>query len=118
MFVSSFDFMHLTHQNLGARAIFCHNSFAKVKKRSYLSVPSPTLMIFLQNCPIKYHSKCSSLYLNSFLTNDVMISSCVNRNVELITVTWCLSIPDAFYTKLIHIKRYLHKPHTGEITDV
>ena len=27
---SPFGFVHLTHQNLSARAIFCHNSLAKV----------------------------------------------------------------------------------------
>ena len=27
---SPFGFVHLTHQNLSARALFCHNSLAKV----------------------------------------------------------------------------------------
>ena len=27
---SPFGFVHLTHQNLSARALFCHNSVAKV----------------------------------------------------------------------------------------
>ena len=27
---SSFGFVHLTHQNISARALFCHNTLAKV----------------------------------------------------------------------------------------
>ena len=31
--LSFFRFMHLTHQNLSAHALFCHNSLAKVNKQ-------------------------------------------------------------------------------------
>ena len=30
---SPFEFVHLTHQNISARALFCHNSLAKVNKQ-------------------------------------------------------------------------------------
>ena len=39
---SPFGFVHLTHQNLSARALFCHNSLAKVNTQLLIYKYLPT----------------------------------------------------------------------------
>ena len=52
---SPFGFVHLMHQNLSVRALFCHNSFVKVNKQLFTSKRNQArTFAIMQNSAVVY----------------------------------------------------------------
>ena len=65
---SPFGFVHLTHQNLSAHALFCHNSLAKVNTQLLIYKHWPAAHLFARGVQIG----CSML---SCIFQKVMINT-------------------------------------------
>ena len=97
---SPFGFVHLRHQNLSARALFCLNSLAKVNTQLliYNYMTNTQCCIFAQQNTLSNELFCGQITTNNFLAISLLFS--------LFSIKVCNTWPDTLsihfsYTSLM-----------------